>query len=42
MLMEAEPFDADEVIYIMLSTPLMACSNGATTLFCTVSALAPG
>lgn len=38
----AEPlFDAVEVMYIMFSTPLSASSSGTTTLFCTVSALAP-
>ena len=31
----------EEVMYIIFSTPLSASSNGTTTLFCTVSALAP-
>ena len=40
--MDAVPlFDADDVMYIMPSTPLMASSRGTMTLFCTVSALAP-
>ena len=42
MPIEAVPlFEAVEVMYIMPSTPLMASSRGTTTLFCTVSALAP-
>ena len=42
MPIEPEPlFEALEVMYIMPSTPLIASSNGTTTLFCTVSALAP-
>lgn len=32
---------AVEVMYIMFSTPLMLCSRGTITLFCTASALAP-
>ena len=40
--MLAEPFDADYFIYVIPSTPLIASSNGITTLFLTVSALAPG
>ena len=40
--MDALPvLDAVDDMYIIPSTPLMASSSGTTTLFCTVSALAP-
>ena len=32
---------ADDTMYIMSSTPLIASSSGTSTLFCTVSAFAP-
>ena len=42
MFMPALPvLEALEVMYIMFSTPLRLSSRGTTTLFCTVSALAP-
>jgi hypothetical protein len=42
MVILAEPLLVEEeVMYIIFSTPLSASSNGTTTLFCTVSALAP-
>ena len=42
MVIEALPvFVAEEVIYDISSTPLMASSNGTMTLFSTASELAP-